>query len=88
MQADFLDQLAREIDIGVVANRNVELVGRPVTTLVLHRAKLAERDGEQRPAVMAQLDRAQAEAFHRAHIFPAADIFADAEGIIEQVKDA
>ena len=56
-QPDALDQLTRELDIRVIADGDVELVGNPVAALVLDGAKLAEGDREQRPAMVPKLDR-------------------------------
>ena len=49
---------------------------------------VAERHGVERPAVVAQLDRAQAEGFDRALVAAALDVLADAEGVVEQVEHA
>ena len=88
LQPDLLDELARLVDIRVVADGDIELVGGPVAALILHRTKLAERDGEERSAMVAQFDRPQAEAFDRSHVLTTGDVFPHPECVIEQVKDA
>src|SRR6202043_3772227 len=87
-QPDLLDQLSGSLDIAVIGDTHRELVDGPVAALVLDRAQHAERHGVERAALMPQLDRADAEAFDGALIVAALDVFADAEGIVEQVEHA
>jgi len=47
-----------------------------------------EGHGVERPVMMAQLHRAQAEALDDAAIGAALDVFADPEGVVEQIEDA
>ena len=83
-----LISLLRLVDVGVVGDADRQFVDHPVAAHVLHRAELAERHGEERPAVVAQLHRAQAEDFDRALVAAALDVFADAERVVEQIEDA
>ena len=86
--ADLLDELAHLLEVGVVGHADRDLVDHPVAAHVLHRAELAERHGGDGSAMVPQLDRAQREGLHRALVAPGLDVFADAEGIVEQVEDA
>src|SRR4051794_27566006 len=72
--ADRLDELFRLLDIGVVGYADRHLVDDPVAAHVLHRAELAEGNGVDRPAVMAELHRAQAERLDRTLVIAALDI--------------
>ena len=86
LQPDLLDQLSGLVDIAVIGDADGELVDDPVAALVLHGAQQAERHRVDRTALMPQPDRADAKAFDRAFVIAALDVFADPEGIVEQVE--
>ena len=86
--ADLFDQLLRLVEVGVVGDADRHLVDDPVAAHVLHRAELAEGHGVERPAMVPQLHRAEAEGLDRALVAAALDVLADPEGVVEQVEDA
>ena len=86
--AKLLDQLAQDLHVGLVAHGHAELVDDPVTAHVLDCPQISERHRAQGAAMVAQLHRAQAKAFDGALVAAGLDVFADAEGIVEQVEHA
>ena len=86
--ADLLDQLLRLVDVRVVGDADRHLVHDQVAAHVLHRAELPEGHGVDRPAVVPELDRAQAEALDRSLVAAALDVLADPEGVVEEIEDA
>src|SRR3546814_9612267 len=86
--ADLLDQLLYLVEVGVIGEADRQLVDHPIAAHVLNRAQLAERHGVERPAVMPQLDGAQAEGLHGPLVAAALDVLADPAGVVEQVEHA
>jgi hypothetical protein len=87
-ESDLLDQLPRLVEIAVIGDADGQLVDDPIPAHVLDGAQPSERYGIERPAMMAQLDRAQAEGFDGPLVAAALDVLADAERIVEQVEHA
>ena len=82
----FLMELAGLLEVRVVRDRDHELVNNPVATHVLHRAKVPERNGEHRAAMVPQFDGSEREGLDRSLVAAALDVLADAERIVEEKK--
>ncbi len=87
-EPDLFDRLARLLDVGRVVEPDVELDRRPVAAGIGQLLDLAEGDGVDLSALVAQLHRAQRNLLDRALQPPGVDIFADAEGVLEHEEDA
>src|SRR6516162_7621935 len=88
IQPDLLDQLPGLFEVAVVGDADRDLGDDPIAALVLNGAQQAERHGVDRAAVVAQPDRADAEAFDSALVIAALDVLADPEGVVEQIEHA
>src|SRR5690606_13280473 len=80
--------LACLLDVGIVGDRQSQLLDDPVPAHILHGTKVAKGNRKNRPAIVPKPDGAQAEGFHGPLVAPAFYVFANAKSIIDEIKDA
>src|SRR5205823_9204316 len=86
-QPDLLDQLSGLVDVAVIGDADRKFVDDPVAALVLYGSQQAERNRVDRAALMPQPHRAKAETFNSTLIVAALNVFADPEGVVEEIED-
>ena len=86
--ADLLEDLADLFDIGVEGDAEGQLLDHPVAAEILDLADLAIRYRRQRAALMTQRNRPDRDLLHGPLGAGRLDVFAEAEGVVDQEEQA